>query len=205
MFCLHTLDPNLLKKDVELINISFPDLFIKVFTEERLWENSPVFKLARKGAGPVYWKKAQGVKGTSKKIIRRELTNDCALQGAVTISPFKPRIGQEFSMLNIGDPIEREFVRSQIILERLMPHFHHSLVDVFKGKKGKDEVIRPLSNREREVLYWVKEGKTSWEISVILRISERTINFHVGNIKSKLDVSSRTCAVAQAMHLGLIH
>ncbi|WP_447973005.1 LuxR family transcriptional regulator [Nitrospira sp. Kam-Ns4a] len=39
-----------------------------------------------------------------------------------------------------------------------------------------------LTKREREVLEWMKEGKTNWEIGRILGISERTVRFHVGNI-----------------------
>jgi LuxR family quorum-sensing transcriptional regulator LasR len=41
-------------------------------------------------------------------------------------------------------------------------------------------------------------GKTSWAISVILRISERTVNFHVNNIMRKLGVIIRMQAVSVA-------
>jgi DNA-binding CsgD family transcriptional regulator len=61
-----------------------------------------------------------------------------------------------------------------------------------------------LSAREKEVLNWLKQGKSSWEISVILGISESTVNFHVYNVMHKLDASSRPQAVAAAAHLGLI-
>jgi DNA-binding CsgD family transcriptional regulator len=55
-----------------------------------------------------------------------------------------------------------------------------------------------LSPRELEVLKWLKLGKTSWDISVILNISERTVNYHVNNIVQKLGVSSRLQAVSEA-------
>ncbi len=54
-----------------------------------------------------------------------------------------------------------------------------------------------LSGREREVLNWLNRGKTSWDISVILNITERTVNYHVGNIIQKLGVSSRVHAVSE--------
>ena len=38
-----------------------------------------------------------------------------------------------------------------------------------------------LTNREKEVLRWTAEGKTSAEIAQILGVSERTINFHLSN------------------------
>ena len=66
-----------------------------------------------------------------------------------------------------------------------------------------NEVIPQLSNREREVLLWLKRGKSSWEIAVILNITERTVNFHVRNIMVKLNAVSRTQAVAVAIEKGL--
>jgi DNA-binding CsgD family transcriptional regulator len=61
-----------------------------------------------------------------------------------------------------------------------------------------------LSPREREVLKWLSLGKTSWDISVILRISERTVNYHVQNIIKKLDVTNRLQAVSEAVNLEII-
>jgi len=66
------------------------------------------------------------------------------------------------------------------------------------------EVMPNLSKREKEVLTWSKRGKSSWEISAILNISERTVNFHVNNIMQKLNAVSRIQAVAVAIERGLI-
>jgi DNA-binding CsgD family transcriptional regulator len=60
-----------------------------------------------------------------------------------------------------------------------------------------------LSPREREVLKWLRLGKTSWDISVILRISERTVNYHVNNILKKLDVTNRLQAVSETANQEL--
>ncbi len=61
-----------------------------------------------------------------------------------------------------------------------------------------------LSNRELEVLRWISEGKTNWEISKILCISERTVKFHVQNTLCKLGTTRRGQAVGVAMSLGLM-
>ncbi len=61
-----------------------------------------------------------------------------------------------------------------------------------------------LTPREVEVLNWVKEGKTSWEISTILSVSKSCVNFHIENVKRKLDVVNRTQAVAAAVSQGII-
>ena len=61
-----------------------------------------------------------------------------------------------------------------------------------------------LSRREIEVLRWTGDGKTSGEIAAILHISERTVNFHISNTITKLQVSNKTAAVLQAALLGLL-
>lgn len=61
-----------------------------------------------------------------------------------------------------------------------------------------------LSLREKEVLNWLKKGKSNWDISNILGISRRTVSFHVTNIMQKLNAVSRTQAVAVAIERGLI-
>ena len=69
---------------------------------------------------------------------------------------------------------------------------------------GRDsQIMQYLSKREKEILKWLKKGKSSWEISVILSISERTVNFHVGNIMQKLNAVSRTHAVAISIEKGI--
>lgn len=62
----------------------------------------------------------------------------------------------------------------------------------------------PLSVREKEVLNWIKRGKSSSDISLILHIAERTVNFHIYNIMQKLEVVNRPQAVAEALQRGII-
>lgn len=61
-----------------------------------------------------------------------------------------------------------------------------------------------LKVRESEVLEWAMLGKSSAEIAIILSISESTVNFHFNNLYKKLNVTSRTQAVAKAIQYGLI-
>ena len=63
--------------------------------------------------------------------------------------------------------------------------------------------MKQLTLREMNILNWVKNGKTNSEIAQIMGITERTIRFHVESIFSKLDVTSRSQAVATAIEHGL--
>ncbi|HMP91196.1 MAG TPA: helix-turn-helix transcriptional regulator [Kiritimatiellia bacterium] len=51
-----------------------------------------------------------------------------------------------------------------------------------------------LTPRERDVLAWVRQGKTNEEIGIILGCSRHTVNDHLKNIYRKLHVTNRTAA-----------
>ena len=61
-----------------------------------------------------------------------------------------------------------------------------------------------LSSREIEVLRWTADGKTSGDISAIMPITERTVNFHLNNTMAKLGASNKTSATVKAAMLGLL-
>jgi len=69
---------------------------------------------------------------------------------------------------------------------------------------GGDPPGSGLTEREREVLRAVAEGRRSKEIGAALGISERTVKAHLANIYSKLGVDSRAGAIAVAARRGLI-
>ncbi|MGI9556782.1 MAG: LuxR C-terminal-related transcriptional regulator, partial [Solirubrobacterales bacterium] len=80
-----------------------------------------------------------------------------------------------------------------------------ALLEELGGRRqGAGAEDSPLTRREREVLRLVADGLSDKEIAAQLVISEHTVHRHVSNIRSKLRVSSRTAAVAQATRLELI-
>lgn len=62
----------------------------------------------------------------------------------------------------------------------------------------------PLSERERECLRWVSEGKTTDEVAMILGVSSNTVNSYVTHAIQKLSASNRAMAMATAIRNGLI-
>jgi DNA-binding CsgD family transcriptional regulator len=61
-----------------------------------------------------------------------------------------------------------------------------------------------VSARELDCLRWVAAGKSAWEASIILGISERTVRFHLNSAREKLDCTTTTQAVAKAVAQQLI-
>ena len=88
---------------------------------------------------------------------------------------------------------EVQSVFSPVLIER----------ETVKKRSIREDIPR-ITEREIECLQWASIGKTAWEISMILSISERTVGFHLTNAATKLQANNRTHAVSIALKKGLI-
>jgi DNA-binding NarL/FixJ family response regulator len=91
-----------------------------------------------------------------------------------------------------------ESSRRQMILDHILPHLLGARSDAATG------LDVSLTHREREILTWVKDGKSTGEIAAILKISLDTVKFHMKNIFQKLGATSRSQAIAIAIENKLI-
>ncbi|WP_101758045.1 LuxR C-terminal-related transcriptional regulator [Oceanicoccus sp. KOV_DT_Chl] len=82
----------------------------------------------------------------------------------------------------------------------LKSYTQHNKQTVFTGQ---GVLIEPLSSREVEILQRVSDGLRNKDIAENLSISISTVKAHIYNIFSKLQVKSRTEAVAQGRKLGI--
>jgi DNA-binding CsgD family transcriptional regulator len=57
-----------------------------------------------------------------------------------------------------------------------------------------------LTTRQLEILNWVQQGKTNFEIAAILEVSPLTVKNHLQKLFKRLDVHNRTQAVAKVMN-----
>lgn len=69
---------------------------------------------------------------------------------------------------------------------------------------GDLEALARLTEREREILKLIFEGKCSSEVAQTLCVSKRTVDFHLARAYVKLGVSNRFQAFRRAVELGII-
>lgn len=74
----------------------------------------------------------------------------------------------------------------------LYPSFMQELIAGSVPKADpKDEILNPLTSRERETALLVAEGKSNKEIASTLNITERTVKAHLTSIYTKTGLSDR--------------
>jgi LuxR family maltose regulon positive regulatory protein len=107
---------------------------------------------------------------------------------------------------------------AQLLLEAasrgIMPGYVAKLLAAFEADKQKSEnkpdqhpagpLVEPLSQRELKILQLIAQGLSNREIGERLFLALDTIKGHNRNLFDKLQVQSRTEAVARAHELGLI-
>ena len=67
-----------------------------------------------------------------------------------------------------------------------------------------EQVVNPLTERERQVLQLTAQGLANKQIAASLEISENTVKFHLSSLYAKLGVTSRTEAVRSGVRRGLV-
>lgn len=166
----------------------------------------PLVRHAAAGLPPTSWSCDGRVLTTDRQIRRAAvpllaMAGDFGLRSGVTIPLYQP--GVRWSFMNFVSRRRQDpaTVARTLADTSLVAHLVESRLRRIAGQARPPVRLTP---REAEVLQWTAIGKTSWEISVILRIAERTVNLHVANAVRKLGVRGRTAACARAVADGLI-
>jgi len=94
----------------------------------------------------------------------------------------------------------------------ISPQFVQRLLAAFTSRRqpegaparATEGLIEPLSERELQVLRLLAQGGTDKQIAATLFVTRQTIHSHLKNIYGKLDVHSRTEAIARGRELHLL-
>jgi DNA-binding CsgD family transcriptional regulator len=119
--------------------------------------------------------------------------------------PLRQRHGETaiFAVSVEMKPAEWQEQKRMLVSEcRILANYFHSHILRINGHNSENDIL--MSARELDCLKWTAAGKTAWEASVILGISERTVRFHLNAAREKLNCATTTQAVAKAIVNQLI-
>jgi LuxR family quorum sensing-dependent transcriptional regulator len=187
-------NPHIYRKD-RVWGVTWPEGWLKRFADQRYQLVDPLIRQMQVSAEPFRW---HDVRPTASAAALRVL--DEATEFRMRDGFALPIYGAEGAMIGITVATEHYELdkRDESALHLAAIYFHAK----FARMRAKDDVpprAIKLTPRERECLSWVAAGKTDWEISQILNISEQTAHEYVHNAISKLGSTTRAQAVAVAM------
>jgi transcriptional regulator EpsA len=103
-------------------------------------------------------------------------------------------------------PHERDRQLAQLLVPHIFGAYNRALTrerPVAEIDRG-EERDAPITDREVEILRWIREGKSNQEIGMILSISPLTVKNHVQKILRKLNATNRAQAVSKAIAMKLL-
>ncbi|HEY0975099.1 MAG TPA: LuxR family transcriptional regulator [Solimonas sp.] len=182
------------------ININFPTGWLQAYRQQRLITEDPVAKHLFVSDRPLIWGQ---IRQSNREAADRRFYGRAAEFGLRDGFSFgarfvRSRSASFFSCAGAGLTSDRRHIT---IIQYMVPHLHSALAKVHTSLLKSQPLLTP---REIEVLNWAKFGKTNWDISVQMGISERAVKYHLANAMFKLHAGNRSQAVAVALSQGLI-
>lgn len=181
---------------------NYPRGWVRTFSEARLYEIDPVLERARRSPLPFFWDTA--LRSDSLTDPQRVILADAAgygLSHGYTIPLHLSWLpGTLRASCSVIPDSERLDSSSYLAVEVLATYlyFFASLLHAPWLTAAHIE----LTQRERECLALVAQGKGDWVIGRVLGLGECTAHYHIEQLKRRLGVSTRPQAVAQALMTG---
>ncbi|PHS16277.1 MAG: hypothetical protein COA78_04030 [Blastopirellula sp.] len=199
------------------VSLVYPNLIVDTnhsqewdikYKKEKFYLVDPTLHYSISKALPVRWDDLENMHEYQEKHYKDYLTlAKCSGQVSGITFPFISD-SKDYIHLNLssnGSYKEMEEAIKKALV--LVPWLSASIFEKARQLKvnhAKTERDIKLTKREKECLFWACEGKTAWEISKIVKISESTTNFHLKNSVQKLNAKSRQHAVAKALMFGIV-
>jgi LuxR family quorum sensing-dependent transcriptional regulator len=170
------------------------------YTKSNYYQSDPVAAWCRNTLNPFEWSEVPIDSERCPEAVEvMDAARDYGLKKGFLV-PILRSSGFQACVTMAGERPDYEPRAKQAI--HLMSMYAHARCAALVSGDGGRFRQRTLTDRERDVLAWVAEGKSSWEIGEILGVTERTVNFHADQARKKLDAVTRPHAVSNLSQLS---
>ena len=190
-------------QEQRLLVSAFPAEWIDRYFEQGYVRIDPIVRRMKRDSSPFLWSESLPFADAKHSVAVKRMIDEA--------SEFKLNNGIAVPMITLDGVMAFVSLGGEAIELPPAGLGMISMISTFAVARAIDlrhqEKERPaprLTPREIECLKWVADGKTDWEISVILKVSEHTADKHLANALRKLGARSRAQAVAQAIRWRLI-
>ncbi len=191
------------EQEDHLLLSGFPGEWLNVYLENGYVHADPVIQRIKQDLSPFVWSEALAdrramVTEAGQRVI--DEARDFGLNEGLAV-PMITLDGQVAAVSLAGEKVEVPPKAKGMI--SMVSSFAIGRAMELRSKQARRQRSM-LTPREIECIRWVADGKSDWEISIILNISQSTMETHLKNIRRKLQAASRPQAVANAIRQGLI-
>lgn len=191
---------------------NYPDSWVKYYAQNNYKQIDPVLQFCFKTNHIFSWDWLVKTKqlANDEKLLMHEAREAKLLDGLAM--PIHGLNG-ELTAIGLASSYGNVDINKDTLskIRALSHQFHMVYIEKESASSNlpKAPIVRPpqnisLTDREREILLWMSEGKSDSIIAEIIGISYATVRYHMNNIFLKLGVNERTLAVVKAIRHGLI-
>jgi LuxR family quorum sensing-dependent transcriptional regulator len=178
----------------------WPSGWTELYTRQNLVQNDPVVAYCFRSTMPFEWTDASYDVMTNPRAKEvMDLATDFRMNRGFCV-PIHSSEGFQAVVTMAGNVVDLDGPAKRAL--HLMALYTYGKAAELCGRPCAQPRI--LTKREREVLQWISVGKTAWEVSQILKISEQTVVTHLKAAAIKFDTPNRTATVVAALRRGEI-
>ena len=188
-----------------LVITHYPSEWINFYMIHEYYKNDPVLLHAKQNNKPFLWSESffNSLTDQQHKIFE-DSDQYSGIVSGVTVPLYGPY--NEFAIVTSAMSHQNKISHSSGLMQYAMPAFslaYHEKVKKLLVSEGNYHTIK-LSSREIDCLLWAAKGKTSWETSKILHLSEETVRTYIKNSLKKLNATNKTQAIVKCFMDGII-
>lgn len=177
---------------------NFPRDWCQRYFERKYHAIDPVVRRTPMLSGPVLWDQL-GHQFQLRACEQRVLdeAREAGLKRGISVPLFGPlgRVSVASFASQFDDADPHHCTRQLYVLAW---NFHVALAEIARPPDRSCVTKNILSEREKDCLRWVAEGKSSWEIAMMLKVRENAVNSLLKNAMRKLCSANRSHGIAKA-------
>lgn len=179
-----------------IIAHTWPSAWLERYREGRYFWNDPVSLMSLTHSRSFSWGEARAA-GRRTRIASKIASEarGIGLKDGIGFPMGDPSSVQAVVSLGADQAVDLDLM-SREMLHLVCLHAEMRAAEIYDQTHAK---FSKISEREKEVLRWIANGKSTADVGVILDLSQNTVKEHLANARLKLKASTTTHAVARAI------
>lgn len=184
---------------------NYPPRWADYYHEQGFGIRDPVHRASHLSSCGFRWEKLPDMlsldKGDHEMLA---MARDHGIANGFTIPANVP--GEAHGSITFANPVDYSLPIEMLPLAHWIGNVAFEAARRLWAAKSRDRILpRPnLTDRQRDCVLWIARGKTDWEISRILGISEETVATHIRQACERYDVSKRTLLLIRTLFDGTL-